>query len=120
VKCIKEGKKYRIFGFNGEQVRDQMHAYDLVNAMWHFIQNPKISAVYNMGGGKERAKTLKEFAEIISKKVGKPFLSKYLKENRWADRKYDVHDISKFRKDYPEWDYKYSLSDIIKDLCQTF
>ena len=116
TKCIKEGKTYKIFGFKGEQVRDQIHAYDLVNAFWHFIQKSKIAEVYNMGGGPERSKTLNEFAEMISKEVGKPFVSEY-EEVRWADRGYDVHDVSKFRKDYPEWDYKYSLEDIIKDLC---
>ena len=51
VKCIKEGIPYKIFGFKGKQVRDQIHSYDLVNAFWHFIQNPKVAAVYNMGGG---------------------------------------------------------------------
>ena len=48
VKCIKEGIPYKIFGFKGKQVRDQIHSYDLVNAFWHFIQNPKIAAVYNI------------------------------------------------------------------------
>lgn len=117
VKCIREGKEYKVFGFDGEQVRDQIHAYDLASAFWSFIQSPKVSEVYNMGGGESRAKTLKEFAKMISKELGKPFKSKYVKENRWADRKYDVHDVSKFRNDYPDWDYKYSLDDIIKDLC---
>ena len=117
TKCIKEGKEYKIFGFDGEQVRDQIHAYDLASTFWHFIKNPKVAAVYNMGGGEERARTLNSFAEMISKEVGKPFISKYVEEARWADRKYDVHDVSKFKKDYPDWEYKYSLEDIIKDLC---
>ena len=116
TKCIKEGRVYKIFGFNGEQVRDQIHARDLASAFHAFIQKPKVGAVYNMGGGPERAKTLTEFARIISDKVGLPFASSY-EEGRQSDRKYDVHDISKFRKDYPDWDYEYSLEDIIEDLC---
>ncbi len=117
TKCIKEGKTYKIFGFDGEQVRDQIHAYDLANVFYQFIENPKIAEVYNMGGGPDRAKTLNEFATLISRELNKPFISEYIKESRQSDRKYDVHDISKFKKDYPDFEYKYSLEGIIKDLC---
>ena len=115
VKCIKEGKTYKIFGFKGKQVRDQIHSYDLVNAMWHFIQNPKVAAVYNMGGGFERSVSILEAIEMIEKEIGKTAYVEYHKPRK-GDRNWDIHDVSKFRKDYPEWDYKYSLEDIIKDL----
>lgn len=116
TKCIKEGRTYKIFGFKGKQVRDQIHAYDLVNAFYHFIQNPKSGEVYNMGGGEERSVSVLEAGEMLSKVTGKEF--KYeLHEPRFGDRQWDVHDVTKFRSDYPSWDYKYSLQDIIDDLC---
>jgi CDP-paratose 2-epimerase len=118
VKAIQEGITYKINGFDGEQVRDQIHARDLASAFYEFIQDPKAGEVYNIGGGLERAKTLKEFAKIISDKVGKPFISEK-GEERWADRKWDVHDVSKFKAHYPNWKYEYSLDEIINDLCQT-
>ena len=65
VKCIKEGKTYRIFGYKGKQVRDQIHAYDLVNAFYHFIQRPKNAAVYNIGGGRERSVSILEAISLI-------------------------------------------------------
>lgn len=117
AKCIKEGKKYKIFGFEGKQVRDQIHSYDLVNAMWHFIQNPKAAAVYNMGGGRERSVSILEAIEMIEKETGKKAKIEFADERK-GDRNWDIHDVSKFKKDYPEWDYKYNLQDIIKDLCQ--
>ena len=117
VKCIKEGKTYKIFGFEGKQVRDQIHSYDLVNAMWHFIQNPKVAAVYNMGGGFERSVSILEAIEMIEKETGKKAKIEF-HEPRKGDRNFDIHDVSKFRKDYPAWTYKYSLKDIIKDLCK--
>ena len=117
VKCIKEGIPYKIFGFKGKQVRDQIHSYDLVNAFWHFIQNPKVAAVYNMGGGFERSVSILEAIEMIERETGKKTIVGF-SEERKGDRNFDIHDVSKFRKDYPEWDYKYSLEDIIKDLCQ--
>jgi len=118
VKCIKEGKSYKIFGFKGKQVRDQIHSYDLVNAFWHFIQNPKVAAVFNLGGGFERSVSILEAIEIIEKKLNKKAIVEYIDEPRRGDRSWDIHDVSKFRKEYPVWDYKYSLDDIFNDLCK--
>lgn len=116
VKCIKEGIPYKIFGYKGKQVRDQIHAYDLANAFYHFIQNPKVGAVYNMGGGPDRSVSILEAIDLIEKKTGKKAITEFA-EQRKGDRQWDVHDVSKFRADYPEWDYKYSLDDILNDLC---
>ena len=117
AKCIKEGKTYTIFGYKGKQVRDQIHADDVASAFWHFVENPKSGGVYNLGGGFERSVSVLEAGEMFSKEIGKPF--KYeLAEARKGDRAWDVHDISNFKTDYPDWDYKYSLKHIIKDLCE--
>ena len=117
VKCIKEEKPYKIFGFKGKQVRDQIHSYDLVNAFWYFIQNPKVAAVFNLGGGIERSVSILEAIEIIERKLSKKAIIKYVDEPRKGDRSFDIHDVSKFKKEYPSWDYKYSLDDIFNDLC---
>lgn len=116
VKCIKAERPYKIFGHGGTQVRDQIHAYDLVNAFYHFILNPKIAAVYNMGGGPERAASILEAIKLIEDETGKKSIFTFEKE-RIGDRVWDVHDVSKFKNDYPEWDYKYALADIIKEMC---
>jgi CDP-paratose 2-epimerase len=117
VKCVKEGIPYKIFGYKGKQVRDQIHAYDLITACYEFIQNPKCGAVYNMGGGEDRSVSVLEAIDLIEKETGKKAITNYIDEPRKGDRIWDIHDVSKFKKDYPNWDYKYSLSDIIKDLC---
>lgn len=118
TKCIKEGKKYSIYGYKGKQVRDQIHAHDLVTAFAAFIDKPRSGAVYNMGGGQQRAVSPLRAGRLISEELGKPFIHEVLDEPRFGDRQWDVHDVSKFRKDYPEWHYEYSLADIISDLCQ--
>lgn len=117
AKCIKEGKTYKIYGFKGKQVRDQIHAFDLASAFASFISAPRIGAVYNIGGGPVRSVSILEAGEMISKEVGKPFTYE-IHEGRKGDRQWDVHDVSKFRADYPSWNYTYSLSDIIKDVCE--
>ncbi len=117
VKCIKENIPYKIFGYKGKQVRDQIHALDLASAFWHFIEKPKVAAVYNMGGGPERSVSVVEAVNLIEKETGSETSYIMIDEPRQGDRQWDVHDVSKFRKDYPKWDYEYSLHDIIKDLC---
>ena len=116
AKCIRTGTSYRIFGFKGKQVRDQIHANDLANAFWHFIQNPRAGMVYNIGGGPERSVSVLEAIDLIEKETGQKALYGFYPA-REGDRIWDVHDASKFRRDYPEWDYQYSLADIIKDVC---
>ena len=116
AKCIRTGKVYKIFGFKGKQVRDQIHADDLANAFWYFIQNPRKGEVYNIGGGPERSISVLEALKLIEKETGK--MAEYLIfPERPGDRVWDVHDISKFRSHYPGWEYQYSLKDIIKDVC---
>lgn len=117
AKCIKEEQPYAIFGFKGKQVRDQIHANDLAQAFIHFIENPRNGEVYNIGGGRERSVSVLEAIDMLEKKCGHKALITILAEPRFGDRIWDIHDVSKFRKDYPKWEYQYSLDDIIADLC---
>ena len=115
AKCVCTGKLYKIFGFKGKQVRDQIHAYDLASAFYHFIQNPRSGEVYNIGGGMERSVSILEAIKFFEEETGKK--AKYeFHDERPGDRVFDVHNVSKFRSHYPEWNYRYSLNDIIKDL----
>jgi CDP-paratose 2-epimerase len=119
AKCIKEGKTYNIYGYKGKQVRDQIHAYDLVKAFDAFIENPRNGSVYNIGGGYERAVSPLSAGNLISEKTGKAFLYEEVEEPRFGDRQWDIHSTEKFEKDYPQWKMEYSLDDIISDLCAT-
>lgn len=115
AKCIKEGKTYTIYG-SGKQVRDQIHASDLAQAFSLFLEKPQRGGVYNIGGGDERSVSVLEAIALFEEKLGVKAQVQYGPE-RQGDRQWDVHDISKFRREYPAFDYKYSLSDIIADLC---
>lgn len=119
AKCIKEEQPYNIFGYKGKQVRDIIHAHDLISACYHFILKPRVGAVYNMGGGYGRSISVLEALNAFENATGKQGLINLVPEPRKGDRQWDVHDVTKFRKDYPEWDYEYSLNDIIKELCDT-
>ena len=40
MRCCISGKSIFIYGYKGKQVRDNIHSYGLVNAFYHFYQNP--------------------------------------------------------------------------------
>ena len=52
VKTISNKKEYKIFGYKGKQVRDNLHSSDLVNAFWEFYKKTKKGAIYNIGGSR--------------------------------------------------------------------
>ena len=53
VKCCLKGKLYKVYGYKGKQVRDNIHSSDLVNMIWEFIKKPSRGEVYNVGGYKK-------------------------------------------------------------------
>lgn len=116
AKCVKEGKRYTIFGYKGKQVRDQIHGRDLAKACLEFIEKPKVAAVYNIGGGPDRSISILEAIDVFEDGFKKEADVVLQEEPRKGDRQWDVHDVSKFRKDYPNWDYEYSLNDILVEL----
>jgi CDP-paratose 2-epimerase len=46
VKCNLEGREYRVFGYGGKQVRDNIHSYDVARFMHEFAKNPRSGEVY--------------------------------------------------------------------------
>lgn len=116
AKCVKENIPYTIFG-DGNTVRDQIHVSDLVTAFEQFIAYPQEAAVYNIGGGPDRSVSILEAIRLIENETGKTCNCTF-SDKRSGDRDWDVHDVSKFRSNYPQWEYTHSLQDIIKELCE--
>lgn len=117
-KCIATGRQYKIFGYKGKQVRDNIHSYDLVNAFYHFYKKPRVAEVYNMGGGRHSNISMAEAIEKFEKITGKKGNIKYMKENRIGDHIWYISDVSKFKKHYPKWDFKYGIDDILHEICE--
>ncbi len=118
VKCAVSGKEYKVFGYKGKQVRDNIHSYDLVNAFYHFYQNPRCGEVYNIGGGPDRSCSILEAISKCEKLTGKKMKRSYKKKNRIGDHIWYVSDVRKFQKHYPDWKYKYSLDDIFRGIYE--
>jgi CDP-paratose 2-epimerase len=111
-------KPYTIFGYKGKQVRDQIHSYDVINAFWHFAQNPRPGEVYNLGGGKQNAASLLECVDLIHQASGKKPQLSYQAENRVGDHICYYSDLKKLREHYPEWNLTYSLPQIVDEMVR--
>ena len=109
MKCAITGTHYNIFGYKGKQVRDNIHAWDLVNMFWHFYQNPKQGEVYNAGGGRFANCSMLEAIAICEQITGNKMNYSYTDNNRSGDHIWYISDVSKFKAHFPTWDYQYSL-----------
>lgn len=118
VKCIMQGKRYKVFGYKGKQVRDNIHACDLVTAFDHFAKNPKPGEVYNMGGSRFSNVSILEAIDKIEKLTNKKAKIVFTYNQRKGDHKWYISDVRKFQNHYPDWQYKYNIDDILKDLVK--
>jgi CDP-paratose 2-epimerase len=116
--CI-SGRKYSIYGYKGKQVRDNIHARDLVSALYHFYLAPRPGEVYNMGGGRQCSVSLLEAIALCEDITGKLMEVEYTEENRAGDHQWWITDTGKFRKHYPAWAITYSVPSILKDIFTT-
>jgi len=73
VKCAVTSRPYTIFGYQGKQVRDNIHSVDLINAFWAFFQKPRSGEVYNIGGARFANVSMLEAIEKIKNIAGYEF-----------------------------------------------
>lgn len=110
------GKPYTIFGYKGKQVRDQIECSDVVKAFEAFSKNPRPGEVYNIGGGRGNAASVLECIEKIAEISGHQVKWSLGDDNRKGDHICYISDLSKLRRDYPEWDIRISLDEILRQM----
>ena len=108
-------KPYTIFGYKGKQVRDNIHSYDLVNALYHFYKNPK-TAIYNIGGGRYSNCSVLEAIKMCEEISGNKLSWNYEDTNRFGDHIWWISDVSRFKSDYPAWEYQYNMKKILIEI----
>jgi CDP-paratose 2-epimerase len=116
VKVAVEGKTYRIFGYKGKQVRDQIHSEDVIGAMREFIKAPRPGEVYNLGGGRESNASLLECIDKIEARIGRRMATEYVDQNRSGDHMCYISDLTKFKSHYPTWRLQHRVDDIIDQI----
>ena len=115
--CATKGK-YKIIGYKGKQVRDNIHSFDLVNMFWSFYKNPKNGEVFNVGGGHYSNCSVIEAIKYCEKKLNKKIKIKYVNKARKGDHVWYISNLSKFRKFYPNFKYKYNIVKILDELIE--
>jgi CDP-paratose 2-epimerase len=119
MKCTITGEPYTVFGYGGKQVRDNIHSFDLVNAFYHFYQNPRCGEVYNIGGSRHSNCSMLEAIALCEEISGQKLDYTYTKQNRSGDHIWYISDVRKFQSHYPDWQYKYDLKVVLEEIYMT-
>jgi len=116
VKCNLEGREYKVFGYQGKQVRDNIHSHDVARFIAEFIKAPRVAEVYNIGGGRANSCSILEAFELVEKFSGRKQVWQYTDENRIGDHICYISDLAKMRRHYPGWDITVSLEETISQI----
>lgn len=118
VKCNLEEREYKIFGYKGKQVRDNIHSTDVASFINAFIHTPRIAEVYNIGGGRANSCSIWEAFEMVERFSGNKQKYTYLEENRIGDHMCYISNLNKMREHYPLWDISISLAETIRQIVE--
>jgi CDP-paratose 2-epimerase len=113
MRCAVRGLPYVIHGHKGKQVRDNLHADDLVAAFEQFAAAPRPGAVYNLGGGRHSHCSVREAIALCEQAAGRPMTVSYDDTARIGDHIWWISDVSRFAADYPGWRYRYDLAAVV-------
>jgi CDP-paratose 2-epimerase len=116
IRCNLEGKTYRIYGYKGKQVRDNIHSFDVVSFIDHFLKAPRIGEVYNLGGGRENSVSILEAISLISAISEKVMHCEYLPQNRKGDHICYISDLTKIKMHFPKWEVTKALRAIFEEI----
>lgn len=120
VRCNVENREYKIFGYNGKQVRDNIHSEDVANFIVAFCSTPRVAEVYNIGGGKENSCSILEAFMLVEEFTGKKQRLAYIDQNRIGDHICYYSDLRKMKQHYPNWEITRSLRNIIKEIVDSW
>ena len=118
VKTNLDGGVYRIYGYKGKQVRDNIHSLDIARFIASFAKQPRPGEVYNIGGGRSNSCSILEAFSMAEQLTGNKMRYEYVDENRDGDHICYISDLRKAQTHYPEWNVSVSLGDIFEDLVK--
>ena len=120
VKCNLEGREYKVFGYKGKQVRDNIHSEDVARFIHAFVETPRVAEVYNIGGGKDNSCSILEAFQIAAEFSGQEQVYTYVDDNRIGDHICYYSDLSKMRAHYPNWDISIGLKETIGQIADAW
>jgi CDP-paratose 2-epimerase len=120
VRCNLEGREYKVFGYKGKQVRDNIHSLDVARFIHAFANAPRSGEVYNLGGGKGNACSILEAFAHVERVSGQQQRYTYVETNRIGDHICYYSDLSKMREHFPGWHITVSLDQIIREIVEAW
>jgi CDP-paratose 2-epimerase len=120
IRCNLEQREYRIFGYKGKQVRDNIHSQDVAAFIVEFCRAPRCGEVYNLGGGYENSCSILEAFAMVEGLTGKPQKYKYVDENRAGDHICYYSDLTKMKAHFPGWRITRSLREIFSEIVESW
>ena len=118
VKAALTGKTYRLFGYKGKQVRDNIHCRDVLLAIHRYYDAPRPGAVYNLGGGRANSCSILEAAALVEELGGGRLKTEYVEQNRAGDHICYISDLRKLKRDYPGWEITIPLRQILSEMIE--
>jgi CDP-paratose 2-epimerase len=114
--CTVSGRPYRVFGYKGKQVRDNIHSFDLVETFVEFVRAPRAGEVYNIGGSRHSNCSMLEAIDVCEQISGKKLTWTYEETNRIGDHIWWISDVRKFQSHYPNWKFRYGMREILEEI----
>jgi CDP-paratose 2-epimerase len=116
MRCTVTGEPYTVFGYGGKQVRDNIHAGDVVRAFHAFHRNPRPAAVYNLGGGRESNVSMLEAIALCEEIAGCELHHTYSPQARVGDHRWWISDLDAFKREYPEWRLTTGIRAVLQEI----
>jgi CDP-paratose 2-epimerase len=120
IKCNVEDREYKVYGYKGKQVRDNIHSEDVARFMFEFWKSPRVAEVYNLGGGKGNACSIIEAFQKTERITGRAMTWRYVDENRIGDHICYYSDLTKMKAHYPTWDITKPLDRIFDEIAASW
>jgi CDP-paratose 2-epimerase len=116
MKCAVTGESYTVFGYGGKQVRDNIHAADVVRAFELFHRRPRAGAIYNIGGGRASNVSVLEAIRICQAIAGRELRYEISDRPRAGDHRWYISDFSDFQREYPEFNLTYGIEATLREI----
>ena len=120
IKCNLDGREYKVYGYKGKQVRDNIHSHDVARFMFEFYQAPRCAEVYNLGGGKGNSCSILEAFKMAESCSGKKQVYTYVDQARAGDHICYYSDLRKMKAHYPKWDITHDLPNIFDQITASW
>jgi CDP-paratose 2-epimerase len=120
VKTQLAGGTYRVFGYKGKQVRDNIHSVDVARAVEAIYGAPRPGAVYNIGGGRDNSCSILEAFALVERVTGRRMRHEYVEQARAGDHMCYITNLARLRGDHPGWDVTRSLEDVVREIAESW